>query len=219
MAYEKQEFTNGQILTAEQLNRMSEGISDLQDRLDSGGEGDELSEHLDDKENPHEVSCEQIGAVTEEKHDADTDYVLTMVDGVKTDVMDELNMQLETVYNDMYTKSEVDAAVAESKAVIVTVNGSTPSHTSQDIYTAIQAGKAVYLYLWGSTYLGIAACTESEARFEDSIIATISGADGESYSTQRYRMYYVKGSKYSTNSYEMASKAYVDAQIAYYLNQ
>ena len=31
MAYEKQEFTNGQILTAEQLNRMSEGISSLQD--------------------------------------------------------------------------------------------------------------------------------------------------------------------------------------------
>lgn len=31
MAYEKQEFTNGQILTAEQLNRMSEGIFSLQE--------------------------------------------------------------------------------------------------------------------------------------------------------------------------------------------
>ena len=31
MAYEKQEFTNGQILTAEQLNRMSEGILSLQE--------------------------------------------------------------------------------------------------------------------------------------------------------------------------------------------
>lgn len=31
MAYEKQEFTNGQVLTAEQLNRMSEGILSLQD--------------------------------------------------------------------------------------------------------------------------------------------------------------------------------------------
>ena len=47
MAYEKQEFKDGQILTAEHLNRMSEGISDLQDRLDSGGEGgdyDDLTE-------------------------------------------------------------------------------------------------------------------------------------------------------------------------------
>jgi hypothetical protein len=31
MAYEKQEFTNGQVLTAEQLNRMSEGILALQE--------------------------------------------------------------------------------------------------------------------------------------------------------------------------------------------
>lgn len=31
MTYEKQEFTNGQVLTAEQLNHMSEGLSSLQD--------------------------------------------------------------------------------------------------------------------------------------------------------------------------------------------
>ena len=46
MAYEKQEFTDGQVLTAEQLNRMSQGILSLQDRLDSIGSGGGVSARI-----------------------------------------------------------------------------------------------------------------------------------------------------------------------------
>ena len=48
MAYKKQNFANGNKLSAEQLNYMEAGIA-------------ETHAHLDDKENPHGVTKEQIG--------------------------------------------------------------------------------------------------------------------------------------------------------------
>ena len=253
---------------------------------------DGVTDHLLDKNNPHGVTCEQIGAVTEKQ--LNDGLNLTHGNAV-SDAMqytnEEIALQVETIYNDMYTKAEVDAAftakedlayevtsvitsdygaygpitetikiismgacseiakhdmeeygllvcdeddnfvrnvptkgelataVADGKAVIVTVNGSTPSHTSQDIYAAIQAGKVVYLHLWGNTYIICSACTESEAKFENSFVNSITGADGKSYSTQNFRLYFIKNDKYTSNTTVLPNQSYVDAQIAYYLNQ
>lgn len=212
-------------VTQEELDAVNQGLLNTIEAVDLRLNDVEIiseqaEEHIATTGNPHGTTADDVGAVTKLQHKADMDDLKSWADYeifVKTeDVRGELSSHTETTGNPHGTTAE---DVGATETLIVTVNGSTPSHTSQDIYAAIQAGKVVYLHLWGSTYLGIAACTESEARFEDSIISNITGADGESYSTQRYRMYYVKGSKYSTNGYEMASKAYVDAQIAHYLNQ
>ncbi len=154
-----------------------------------------------------------LNVVTKEQHDEDINWA------VGEAVANALVAATDEIYENVYNKAEADAKIAETKAVIVTVDGNTPSHTSQQIYALIQAGKVVYLQLWGNTYVVCSACTEGEAKFENSIVTNITGADGKSYSAQRFRLYFIKGDKYSGNNTDVPSKDYVDAQILYYLNQ
>lgn len=106
------------------------------------------------------------------------------------------------------------STTGDSNVVVVTVDGSTPSHTSQEIYDLIQAGKVVYLQLWGNTYTLCTACTASEAKFENSYVSSITGADGKSYSAQAFRLFIIKNGTYAATSTTIPSQTYVDAQIA-----
>lgn len=127
---------------------------------------------------------------------------------------------VEQVFLDAYTKTEVDAKVAEGKAVIVTVSGSTPSHTSQQIFSLIQAGKVVYLELWGNTYTLCTACTASEAKFENSYITSTTGADGKSYQAQQFRVYLIKNGVFNNGqAVTVPGTDYINAQIAHALGQ
>ena len=129
----------------------------------------------------------------------------------------------------VYTKKEVDAqlggietaidSIEAGKAVIVTVSGSTPSHTSQEIYDLIQDGKVVYLHLWGNTFTVCTGCTASEAKFENSYVTSVTGDDGKTYSAQAFRLLLIRNGSYAATSETVPTKAYIDAQIAYYLNQ
>ena len=132
--------------------------------------------HLGNKNNPHGVTCDQIGAATQE---------------------------------------EVEA----QKALVVTVSGSTSSHTSQQIFDAILAGRAVYLKMWSGTYMALSWATADEIVFEASQITSVIAADGKSYGAQNFRLYRIFGDRYYSGSGKMVSQEYVDAQIAYYLNQ
>lgn len=189
------------------------------------GNAVDIAIHLntEDNPNPHEITCEKIGAVTREQHDKDIlgakDLALDEAAAAADDARIYTDDLIYGVYEDMYTKTEVNAMVAESKAVIVTVNGSTPSHTSQEIYALIQAGKVVYLQLWGNTYTICTACTESEAKFENSYVSTITGADGKSHSAQAFRLFIIKNGTYAGTSTTIPAQTYVDAMIQYYLNQ
>jgi hypothetical protein len=109
--------------------------------------------------------------------------------------------------------------VEKTTALLVTVEGNTPSHTSQQIFEAVLAGRAVYLKLWAGTYIALSWATEEEAYFEASQISSITGADGKSYAAQNFRLYKIAGDKYTSNSSKVVNQNYVDAQIAHFLNQ
>jgi hypothetical protein len=180
----------------------------------------EVIDHISIEGNPHKTTAEQVGAVTKEQHDKDIKDAKDLAYNLHLSALDEVDSVAENVRgvqddiaNNYNTKTEVDAKIADTKAVIVTVNGTTPSHTSKQIYALIQAGKTVYLQLWGNTYIICSACTESEAKFENSIVTTVTGADEKSYSAQKFRLYFIKGDKYSSNSTDVPAQAYVDAQI------
>ena len=177
----------------------------------------DIAIHLntEDNPNPHEITCEKIGAVTKEQHDADIENAKDWAERLQGDALQSVEELRTDVFDNVYVKYEVNAMVAESKAVIVTVNGTTPSHTSQEIYALIQAGKVVYLQLWGNTYIICSACTESEAKFENSVVTTVTGADGKSYNVQRFRLYFIKNDRYAAQqTIESPSIEYLDAAIA-----
>lgn len=63
-----------------------------------------LAEHLEDKYNPHQVTCEQIGAVTELQYEADLGELRSWAEG-------EILMQTESaivVLRDEISKMEDD---------------------------------------------------------------------------------------------------------------
>lgn len=113
------------------------------------------------------------------------------------------------------TKEEVEA----TKSVVVTVNGATSSHTTQEIYDAVATGKVVYLKMWSSTYTICTSCTPDEAKFESSYSTGVVGADGKNYACQYFRMFVIaNGNKVSTVNNITASVDYINAQIAYALS-
>lgn len=182
----------------------------------------DIAIHLntDDNPNPHEITCEKIGAVTKEQHDKDIKDAKDWARYLSDETWNEIENVRAGIYDDMYVKYEVNAMVAESKAVIVTVSGSAPSHTSQEIYALIQAGKVVYLELWGNTYTICSACTASEAKFENSYITSVTGADGKQYQAQQFRVYLIKNNVFNNGqAVTVPGVAYVDAQLAYYLDE
>lgn len=165
-----------------------------------------------------------LNVVTKEQHDKDIkdteQYAMAAADEARYAAEDEIALQINNIYLEMYTKTEVDAALAESKAVIVTVNGTTPSHTSQEIYALIQAGKVVYLELWGNTYTLCTACTASEAKFENSYITSTTGADGKNYQAQQFRVYLIKNNVFNNGqAVAVPGTDYINAQIAHALGQ
>lgn len=97
------------------------------------------------------------------------------------------------------------------KALIVTVNSSTPSHTSQEIFEASQAGKDVYLYLWGTTYIALSRCAAGEARFSYSYTTTATDVDGTSRPMSVTANYTIKNDVYSAGSITVPCQQYVDA--------
>jgi RNAse (barnase) inhibitor barstar len=137
---------------------------------------DDLIVHKEETNNPHNVTCEQIGAAT---------------------------------------KEEVEA----SKAVIVTVSGTTPSHTNEQIFNTVTNGGSVYLKMWSGTYVRLSWCTSTEAFFEASYVGSITGADGNNYGTQAFRTFIISNGSLRQNTATLPEKAYVDAMIQYYLNQ
>ena len=145
---------------------------------------------------------------------------LSRVEGMVTDIRNDIDSM--GYIGSEYFEDEVERIeqlIADNKAVIVTVSGSTPSHTSQQIYALIQEGKVVYLQLWGNTFTICTACTASEAKFENSYVNSITGADGKSYSAQVFRLFIIKNGTYAAQSTTIPAQTYVDAQIQYYLNK
>lgn len=116
------------------------------------------------------------------------------------------------------TYEEMDEAVAESEAVIVTNSGATTSHSSQEIYALTQSKKVVYLFLDGYNYVRCTSSTETEAKFEDSYLNTIAAEDGKSYNSQRFRLFSIKNNTLSRKQADIPSAGYINAQIQHYLN-
>ena len=161
-----------------------------------------------------------LNVVTKEQHEADIQDAKDLAQNLHDSVAQSVDTLRLDVYDEMYVRAEVDAMVAESKAVIVTVSGTTPSHTSQEIYALIQAGKVVYLELWGNTYTLCTACTASEAKFENSYITSAKAADGKSYQAQQFRVYLIKNGVFNNGqAVTVPGTAYIDAQIAHALGQ
>ena len=161
-----------------------------------------------------------LNAVTKEQHDKDIKDAKDWAERLQGDVLDVISDLQNQIYDDVYVKTEVDAKIADTKAVIVTVNGTTPSHTSQEIYALIQAGNVVYLQLWGNTYTLCTACTASEAKFENSYITSVTGADGKNYQAQQFRVYLIKNSVFNNGqAVTVPGTDYINAQIAAALNQ
>ena len=248
------------------VDEILDRIGDIDDwQIDSDSRMLELKETVDshkaDKNNPHGVTCEQIGAATVDdvgraeqianealnivaefpsaeyineeiarveqiayeargfaEQSPSAEYVNNEIARVEQIANDALNTALGLPTNE-YVLDEIEKAVEESKAVIVTVSGSTPSHTSQQIYALIQEGKVVYLQLWGNTFTICTACTASEAKFENSYVNSIPGADGKSYSAQVFRLFMIKNGTYASQATTIPAQTYVDAQIQYYLNK
>lgn len=111
------------------------------------------------------------------------------------------------------TKADVEAI----KAIVVTVSGTTPSHTNAEIHAAMAAGKVVYLKMWEGTYTICVSATPTEAKFESSYFTSVTGADGKAYSAQQFRVFIIQNDTYRMNNLTAPSQAYIDAQIAYYL--
>lgn len=181
---------------------------------------DDFSAHKKDKNNPHGVTCDQIGAVPEDVY---AEHQFSLISNID-DANGKINVHLVDENNPHYvTCEQIGAAAKEdveaTKALIVTVSGTTPSHTSQEIFNAVLSGRAVYLKMWSGTYMALSWTTADEAIFEASVLNTITGADGETYGVQNFRLYRVVGDKLNTNSAKVPEQAYVDAQIQYYLNQ
>jgi hypothetical protein len=130
-----------------------------------------------------------------------------------TDV-DEEGMPIRNVP----TYEEMDEAVAESEAVIVTNSGATTSHSSQEIYALTQSKKVVYLFLDGYNYVRCTSSTEAEAKFEDSYLNTIAAEDGKSYNSQRFRLFSIKNNTLARKQADIPSADYINAQIQHYLN-
>lgn len=195
----------------ELLTRIDEVVPDIYTHINSAGS------------NPHGVTCEQIGAVE------DTLYQL-FCNAMDTEIGNH-EVRLSNVEGvaesaDFHTvaKNNPHKVTAEqigaAKAVVVTVDGSTPSLTSEEIYNLIQEGNLVYLHLWGNTYISCCASTPSEAKFENSVVTTTTAANGKSYNAQRFRLYFIKNDRYAAQqTIESPSIDYLNAQIQYYLNQ
>ena len=164
----------------------------------------DINTHIEDKNNPHGVTCEQIRAATVDDIDR--------VEQIATDALNTIAQAPTVEYlNDEVER--IEQLIADNKAVIVTVSGSTPSHTSQQIYALIQEGKAVYLQLWGNTFTICTGCTASEAKFENSYVSSITGADGKTYSAQAFRLFLIKNGTYAATSTTIPAQTYVDAQV------
>lgn len=192
--------------------------------------------HAERIDNPHQVTAEQVGAVKEEELLEKVENIvvsgLTNEGPIRTrtyEVADIASEDMLKYYELIRPDEDADSGYSlnvvtkeqhneDIKAVIVTVSSNVPSHTSQEIYALIQAGKVVYLF-YGDNYIICASATTGEAKFESSFMTTITGADGKSYPVQYFRMYVVKNEKFGPSSKIMASQDYVDAMIQYYLGQ
>ena len=210
-------YSNPHYVTAEQVGAVAQEKHDTDiAELRDWAEGEialqvESLEHLiaahkQDDENPHKITCEQIGAVPQTQHDEDIQRA-----------MDEIALQVESLEEQISdVKEDVEALVAEGKTVIVTLSNSTPSHTNEQIFNTVLNGGSVYLKMWAGTYIRLSWCDAEEALFEASLVTSIKGADGNSYPAQNFRTYRIKNGKYYANAVVVPGQAYIDAQIAYY---
>lgn len=129
---------------------------------------------------------------------------------------DNFHEELESALECYPSLDTIESMVAENKAVIVTANSdNVTDYSSQEIYEFIQEGKAVYLHLWGNTYMLCSTSTESEAKFESSYLNTITGTDGKTYDVQRFRLFYVADNRLRQNSLDTPGKEYIDAKNAF----
>lgn len=64
---EEQNIQNGAVVTAERMNHIENGVEAQATKI-------ELKNHLEDKENPHEVTAHQVGALTAEESSANVIY-------------------------------------------------------------------------------------------------------------------------------------------------
>ena len=119
------------------------------------------------------------------------------------------------IQNDVYkisqaivpSKSYVDAV---NETLIITVDGNTPSHTSQEIHAAMSEGKSVYRHLWGTTYIPCIRSSEGEAYFVSSTSTTPAVVDGVQYPMASIGIWAIKGSKTETVTVPVANRGYVD---------
>ncbi|MGF2162395.1 hypothetical protein ACQUE0_22290, partial [Enterococcus avium] len=66
---EEQNIKDGAVVTAERMNHIEDGVEAQATKI-------EFDAHLDDKENPHEVTAHQVGALTVEETSANVIYQL-----------------------------------------------------------------------------------------------------------------------------------------------
>lgn len=184
--------------------------------------GDAGEPHVNNKNNPHNVTCEQIGAV-------DIDALASLQSDLESQIEDVRGLAESADYHTAdknnphgVTCEQIGAATKEdvegTKAIIVTVQDNVTSHTSQQIFEAVTSGRAVYLKMWSGTYIGLSWCTADEVLFEASQVYTLAGADGATYSGQNFRLYIIRGNKVYPNSVKVPNQDYIDAQIAHFLN-
>jgi hypothetical protein len=163
------------------------------------------------------VTCEQIGAATLENL-IDVNVQIQGVSDLAHNNAVEIAIHTNT--EDNPNPHEITCEkIGAAGVLIVTLSGSTPSHTNAEIYQAIASGKVVYLKVWESTYAICVGATPTEAKFESSYITSITAADGKSYSAQQFRVFIIQSDSYRMNGLTVPSQAYIDAQIAYYLNK
>ena len=100
----------------------------------------------------------------------------------------------DELWNNYYTKEELDA----KNALIVSVDGSTPSATNAEIYEATQNGREIYLFLWSSTYMKATYISPTYAWFEGTYLSTET-VNGKSYSVVKYRLFTIENDGFKQN--------------------
>ena len=110
------------------------------------------------------------------------------------------------LWTNYYSKEEIDA----KNALIVTVNGTTPSSTNAEIHAAAVSGREIYLQLWSNTYIKATYIAPSYTWFEGTYLST-EEVDGKNYNVVKYRLFTIENDKYKQNSTNLAKLDYVTA--------
>lgn len=119
-----------------------------------------------------------------------------------------------TIKDNVYSAGSITVPsqqyVDAMKTLIVTVNGTTPSSTNAEIYSAVTSGRAVYLQVEDGTHVLCSKCTETLARFEmvNTYDFTI---DDTRHSGRQLYTYIIQNDVYKTSQAILPSKSYVDA--------